>query len=271
VRDLIFKPETNDAVELGAKYNGAGFDVNVAVFHELFTNFQLNTFNGINFIVENINACKHDLDGADSDNSSTTGACTGGTKAGVRSQGVELELFTRPMRYLDVNAGVTYADTKYRKNLVGANGEPLTNALFQLPGRRISNSNEWTLTGSAAWSPPIPGTNLSGLVYADARYMSGFNTGSDLDIEKFQNSFMLVNARIGIRGPGDAWAVELWAQNLFDKNYKQVAFDAPLQGSCTTRGAQNGFCSPVPNRSTQLYGAFLGEPQTFGITFRGKI
>jgi len=175
------------------------------------------------------------------------------------------------MRYLDVNAGVTYADTKYRKNLVGANGEPLTNALFQLPGRRISNSNEWTLTGSAAWSPPIPGTNLSGLVYADARYMSGFNTGSDLDIEKFQNSFMLVNARIGIRGPGDAWAVELWAQNLFDKNYKQVAFDAPLQGSCTTRGAQNGFCSPVPNRSTQLYGAFLGEPQTFGITFRGKI
>ena len=265
--DLEFKPESTDAVELGAKYNGPGFDLNVAIFHELFRNFQLNTFNGLNFIVENINACKSDLQGDDTDNDPVTGACPGGTRAGVRSQGVELEAFTRPMQHLDLNAGVTYANTQYRHNLVGADGRALTNALFQLPGRRISNSNEWTLTGSAAWTPPIPGTSLSGLVYADARYMSGFNTGSDLDIEKVQHSFTLVNARIGVRGPGDAWSVELWAQNLFDKNYKQVAFDAPIQGSGTQRGVEQNFYP----RSTQLYGAFLGEPQTFGITFRGKI
>ncbi len=145
--DLRFKPETNDAIEIGAKYNGRGFDLNVAVFHQLFSNFQLNTFNGLNFVVENINSCSTDLAGADSDNSAATGACPGKTRAGVRSQGVEIEAFTRPMRYLDINAGITYADTKYRDNLVGANGRPLTNALFQLPGRRISNSNLWTLTG----------------------------------------------------------------------------------------------------------------------------
>ena len=52
---------------------------------------------------------------------------------------------------------------------------------------------------------------------------------------------------------------------------EQVAFDAPIQGTCTTRGAINGFCSPIPNVATQLYGSFLGEPRTFGITFRGKI
>jgi hypothetical protein len=34
-----------------------------------------------------------------------------------------------------------------------------------------------------AWTPPIGGSGLRGLVYADARYMSSFNTGSDLDIE----------------------------------------------------------------------------------------
>ncbi len=268
IHDLIFKPETNDAIELGVKYNGRGFDLNVAVFRELFTNFQLNTFNGINFIVENISSCKNSLNGADSDNSSTTGTCTGGTRAGVKSQGVEIEAFTRPMRYLDLNAGVTYADTKYRDNLVGANGKALTNALFQLPGRRISNSNKWTITGAAAWTPPIGTSGLSALVYADARYMSGFNTGSDLDIEKFQKPFTVVNARLGLRGRNNSWSVELWAQNLFDRNYEQVAFDAPLQGSCTTRGAQNGYCSPVPNRSTQLFGTFLGEPRTFGLTVR---
>jgi outer membrane receptor protein involved in Fe transport len=269
--DLEFKPETNDAFEIGAKYNGPGFDLNIAVFHELFRNFQLNTFNGLNFIVENINSCKTSLNGGDADNNPSTGACTSGTRAGVRSQGVEIEAFTRPMRFLEVNAGVTYADTKYRDNLVGADGKALSNALFQLPGRRISNSNLWTLTGAAAWTPPIPGTGLSAIVYADARYMSGFNTGSDLDIEKSQKAFTVVNARLGLRGPGNAWSVELWAQNLFKQNFEQVAFDAPIQGTCTTRGAIAGFCSPIPNVATQLYGSFLGEPRTFGVTFRGKI
>jgi outer membrane receptor protein involved in Fe transport len=262
--DLQFKPETNDAFELGAKYNGRGFDVNVAVFHQLFSDFQLNTFNGLNFVVENINSCKNDLSGADTDNNPSTGICEGGTRAGVRSQGVEVELFTRPMRYLDINAGVTYADTKYRDNLVGADGKALTNALFQLPGRRISNSNLWTLTGAIAWTPPIGGSGLSGLFYIDARHMSEFNTGSDLDLEKRQGPFTVVNGRIGIRGRNNAWSVELWGQNLFDEDYMQVAFDAPIQGSGTERGVLQGFYP----RATQLFGAFLGEPRTFGVTFR---
>ena len=65
---LKFKPETVDAFEIGAKFNGPGVDVNVAVFHETFKNFQLNTFNGLNFVVENINSCSDDLGGADTDN-----------------------------------------------------------------------------------------------------------------------------------------------------------------------------------------------------------
>ena len=59
--ELEFEPETVDAFELGAKYNGRVFDVNVAVFHQTFDKFQLNTFNGINFLVENIKACSGEL------------------------------------------------------------------------------------------------------------------------------------------------------------------------------------------------------------------
>ena len=77
----------------------------------------------------------------------------------------------------------------------------------------------------------------------------------------------MVNGRIGIRGPDQAWAVELWAQNLLDKNYKQVAFDAPLQGSGTVRGVEAGFYP----RSTNLFGAFLAEPRTYGLTLRTRI
>ncbi|HEU5483211.1 MAG TPA: hypothetical protein VFU80_09005, partial [Sphingomicrobium sp.] len=211
-----------------------------------------------------------DLSGADTDNSPVTGVCESGTKAGVRSRGFEIEAFTRPMRFLDVNLGVVYADTKYRSNLVGADGRALTPALFQLPGRRISNSNLWTLTGAVAWTPPIGGTGLSALVYADARHMSSFNTGSDLDLEKEQGAFTVVNARLGVRGRDNAWSIELWAQNLLDEDFMQVAFDAPIQGSCSIRGALANFCSPTPNRATQLFGAFLGEPRTFGVTFRAN-
>jgi len=265
--DLFFKPEINDAFEIGAKYNGRGIDVNLAIFHEAFRDFQLNTFNGLNFVVETINSCGTSLNGADKDNDPTTGACTGHLGAGVISQGFELEAFTRPLPDVSWNAGLVMADTRYRNNLVGAGGKPLTNALFQLPGRQISNAPKWTATTSVAWTPPIGGSGMHGLLYADARYMSTFNTGSDLDIEKTQHAFTLVNARVGIRGPDDMWSVEFWGQNIFNKNFIQVAFDAPLQGSGTTRAVEAGFI-PV---STQLYGAFLGEPRTFGVTLRAKM
>ena len=65
LRDLEFAPETNDAFEVGLKYNGRGIDINVAAFRQLFKNFQLNTFNGINFQVENINSCSTSINGAD--------------------------------------------------------------------------------------------------------------------------------------------------------------------------------------------------------------
>jgi outer membrane receptor protein involved in Fe transport len=123
------------------------------------------------------------------------------------------------------------------------------------------------MTTSLAWTPPIGGSGMHALFYVDGRHMSKFDTGSDLDIEKMQKGFTLVNARIGIEGPDGNWGVELWAQNLFDKDYMQVAFDSPLQGQGTTRGVEANFYPAA----TQLYGAFLGEPRTFGVTLRAKM
>ena len=270
LRDLEFAPETNNAIELGLKYNGRGIDINIAAFRQLFRNFQLNTFNGLNFQVESINACSTDLNGADTDNNSATGSCTGKLKAGVKSTGIEFEAFTHPARDVTLNFGATYAVTEYARNLVGAGGRALSNSLFQLPGRQLSNANEFTGTASIGWTPRIGSSGLRGLIYADVRHQSTFNTGSDLDLEKIQKSFNTVNGRIGLRGPDDMWSIEAWAQNLFNTNYEQVAFDAPLQGSGTYRGTEQGAARGFYNRSTQLYGAFLGEPRTYGLTLRGK-
>ncbi|MEY1660516.1 TonB-dependent receptor, partial [Pseudomonas aeruginosa] len=74
--NLRFDPETVQAFEIGIKYATPKFTANLAGFRSAFKNFQLNTFNGTNYIVQNIGSCSTGLNGADRDNSSTTGACT---------------------------------------------------------------------------------------------------------------------------------------------------------------------------------------------------
>ena len=273
---LQFEPEVNNAYELGLKYNGPGIDVNFSLFRQDFKDFQLNTFNGLNFEVATVNSCSDDLNGTDSDSSSVTGACSGKLRSGVRSEGAELEIFTRPFRDATFNLGMTYVQTKYRNNLVGADGAPLSNQLFQLPGQNLSNAPEMTVTGAFSWTPRIGSSGLRGLLYLDGRYTSSFNTGSDLDLEKNQKGFEVFNGRIGLSGNDGMWGIEFWAQNIFNRKFKQVAFDAPLQGSCTERGAQAGYCTALlpgtglPTRATQLFGAFLGEPRTFGLTLKAR-
>jgi outer membrane receptor protein involved in Fe transport len=264
---LQFAPEINNAFELGAKFNGRGIDINVAGFLQKFEDFQLNTFDGTRFIVENINACKTSLNGADIDNSPLTGRCTGDTKPGVSSRGVEVELFARPATDVAVNIGTTVVNTRYANDLVGTGGNPLTNALFQLPGRRLSNSSSFVGTGSLSFNPRVGNGGMRALFYVDARHQSSFNTGSDLDLEKVQPAYTVINGRIGIQGPDRRWAVELWAQNIFNEDYLQVAFDAFAQGSGTQRGVQQGFYP----RSNQLFGAFLAEPRTYGLTVRTRL
>ena len=270
---LGFDPETVDAYEVGFKYDGRGFDVNVAGFYQKFSSFQLNTFNGVNFVVENVRGCNTLAggDASDSDGVAGNSACTGKEKAGIISKGLEIEAAIRPARSLSVNLGLTYADTRYADNLFGTTNitnttGSLSPAFFQLPGARMSNSAQLVTTGAIAWTPDIGTSGMTGLVYVDFRDTSDINTGSDLDFEKTQDGFTVVNARIGVRGADNVWGVELWAQNLFNVDYQQIAFDVPLQGSGSTNGVRQGLAAS----SSQLYGAFLGEPRTYGLTVRRK-
>ncbi|MGI8611534.1 MAG: TonB-dependent receptor domain-containing protein, partial [Sphingomicrobium sp.] len=299
---LQFDPETVTAYELGAKYSSRHFSLNVALFRQEFKNFQLNTFDGTVFLVQNVNGCESDLNGADRDQSSNPGSpnfiapvvtrgaafnlnpaagpgrCDEGDVGwGVRSQGVELEAMVMPMRDLRLNLGLTYAQTKYRKNLVGDDeGTPLSPALRKLPGDNISNAPKVVATGALAFTPPIGGSGMTGLFYVDARMSGGYNTGSDLFPQKEQDRFTVVNGRIGIRGPDDSWSVELWGQNLFNKDYAQVAFNTPFQqGGATTPPFAAGFTfapfvDPAFPGGRQLFSQFLAEPRTYGLTLRAK-
>ncbi|NTS64891.1 TonB-dependent receptor [Sphingomonas sp. HHU CXW] len=268
---LRFDPETVNAYEVGLKYSSRQFTFNLAGFRSDFTNFQLNTFNGTNFIVQNLGSCKAGLNGGDTDNSATTGRCAGDVGTGVRSQGVEVEAGFYPARQVAITMGYTFADTKVRRNIVGsASGEPLDPALFLLPGAQMPLAPRNVITTSASWTPDIGSNGMSALFYVDQRTSSDYNTGSDNFIEKEQDGFTTVNARIGLRGRDDLWAIEVFAQNLLNKNFQQVAFNAPFQGAGSQAqvqafGSTGGFA--VGN---QIFTSYLGEPRTYGLTLRTR-
>jgi len=268
VGNLAFAPETVNAYEIGAKYSTRRFSLNAAIFRQQFSNFQLNTFNGTVFLVQNINSCGTSLAGADSDLSAATGACdSGSVRYGVRAQGVELEASVRPTRDINVGLGFTYSETKYRNDLVGnSSGAALDPALRVLPGKRLSNAPEYVTTASFAWTPRIGDSGLSGLFYVDTRLTSDYNTGSDLLPQKAQDGFALVNGRVGIRGPEQRWALEVWGQNLLNQNYAQVAFSSPFQAG----GSGAPFVDPQYPGGRQIFSQFLSEPRTYGVTARVK-
>lgn len=252
--NLQFDQEEVNAYEAGAKYSSRGFSASLAIFRQEFSNFQLNTFNGSVFLVQNINGCSTDLAGADRDASAVTGACaTSDTKFGVVAQGFELETTVSPIPDVSATFGITYSDASYAKNLIGTDvGTPLDPALRLLPGDNLSNAPELVGTASLNWSPPIGNTGLTGLFFVNARMTDDFNTGSDLLFGKEQDGFVIVNGRVGVVGADSAWAVELWANNLFNKDYTQVAFNTP-------------FVAPQ-----QTFSAFLAEPRTYGVTLRSE-
>ncbi len=263
---LRFDPETVNAYEVGLKFTSKDFTFNVAGFRQEFKNFQLNTFNGTNFIVQNISSCDTSLNGGDTDNSAATGACSGNVKYGVQSQGFELEAGLYPARNFQMTAGYTYVDTKYKRNLVGSEtGEALDPALFLLSGNPVSNAPKHTVTVSTAWTPDIGSSGISALFYVDGRMTSDYNTGSDLFTEKAQDGFFLMNARVGIRGPAQKWGLEVWAQNLLDTNYQQVAFNAPFQGSGNLDSVK-----AFGGVGNQVFTSYLGEPRTYGLTLRTR-
>lgn len=213
--DSSFLPEVIDAYEIGFKSQlfGNVLQLNGNLFYQEITDFQLNTFTGLAFVVQNIPE--------------------------IESRGVEVDFtWVTPLEGLDISGGYAYVNAEYGS----AAGTPAN-----LAGRTISLSPEHFLTGQAIYTQPISDTLLF-LAALDARWVSEYNTGSDLAAGKEQDAFTLVNGRLGVGSMNGRWNVELWGRNLTDETYAQVAFDQFAQ--------------------TGTFGAFLGAPRTWGVSLR---
>jgi iron complex outermembrane receptor protein len=206
--DTAFPRETVESAELGVKTTlfDRTLRVNAALFYQKYTDFQLNTFTGIQFVVTSLPK--------------------------VVSKGLDLDFaWATPLRGLTLAGGVTQDLTNITD--FGTAGpffcgdSTNTNCPYRA-NNRLSFAPLWSGALSAAYQLPL--TSTFGLrMSVEEKYNSSYNTGSDLDPRKVQGAYGILNARVGIGAPDDSWAIEAWGANLASKYYYAVAFDAPFQ------------------------------------------
>ena len=234
VLDTSFPGEFVDSYELGAKTTWADGSLllNATAFHQEYEDFQLNAFLGTSFVVRSIPK--------------------------VTSSGIDAEIMYQPaaLRGLMLQGGLMYAKTEFGDDIPGGDFVEPTGALYKLPGATMPFAPEWSGSLSATYEWDF-NDSLSGRFNLGGKYMGRYNTGSDLDPEKEQSAYTIVNARFAISGARERWAVELWGTNITDAEYVQVGFDGPLQN-----------VSPLPDNPFNTFNAFLGAPRMYGVTLR---
>ena len=239
VLDTSFPGEFVDSYELGAKttWLGGNLLLNAALFHQTYSDFQLNSFLGTSFVVRSIPE--------------------------VTSSGLDAEILWQPraVQGLMLQGGLMYAKTEFGDDIPGGDfveRSPLSasGALYKLPGATMPFAPEWSGSLSATYEWDF-GADRIGRFNIGGKYMGDYNTGSDLDVEKHQSAYTIFNARLGFGRSDGRWMLELWGTNLTDEDYVQVGFDGPLQG-----------LFPDPNNPLNTFNAFLGAPRMYGMTLR---
>jgi iron complex outermembrane receptor protein len=218
--DTSFPAETVNSYELGLKTSWMNDKLlfNIAAFQQRFKNFQLTVFTGNAFQAAAVPS--------------------------VTSRGADMDLYLFALdRALTLQAGVTYADTKY------GNFTPIGAVPTGLPGNQLSFAPKFSGSLAASYDYPLSST-LTGRASVASKFNSSYNTGADLNPAKRQGAYNLVNARLGIGSSNERWAVEVWGENLTDEKYYQVIIDTLFQP-----GGLNGY---------------LGDPRTYGVTVRAN-
>jgi iron complex outermembrane receptor protein len=204
--DTHFPRETVESFEAGIKTTlfDKTLRLNAAVFYQKYTDFQLNTFTGIQFVVTSLDK--------------------------VVSKGVDVDFaWATPISGLTLAGGITQDLTNidnFGNALPDFCGGP-GNGCTARDNNRLSFAPLWSGALSASYLIPFGTVGLRTSV--EEKYNSSYNTGSDLDPRKIQEGFGLLNARIGFGALDESWAVEAWGANLADKYYYAVAFDSPFQ------------------------------------------
>ena len=246
-----FGPEESLNYEIGLKsrlFDGK-VTANLALFWTDFEGFQLNTFTGLGFIINNIEQ--------------------------VLSRGAELEVVAYPWEGMVTSFSVTFADTRYGDGVdtcfevqypdLSVNRCPnnvTTGGLDTLPGgtgtgvvfakdnfasgKVIPQASKWVVSLSNNLQKPFFGTGWFWYGGGNLYYRSDYLSSSDLDPRKRVGSFIKLNLQAGFRSPDERFDIQAWVNNVTDKVVTTGYFDSVFQSGSVS--------------------AFRQQPRTYGVT-----
>lgn len=190
--------------------------------------------------------------------------------AGSTVKGLEAEIRAALGGGVELNVGAAYLDAKFDEFLtedpavdaapaaLGPNAgacerrDPTATSPrgVSLAGCDLRRAPKFSGNVGLAWTRSLTGgaeLSLRGdYAYKSKQYFTQFNRDA-----VSQDSYGLLNLRVGYRAPDDRWAVTLWADNVADEEY----FSTVLE-------------SGVPAPGGLVPQAVLGAPRTYGLSFR---
>lgn len=178
----------------------------------------------------------------------------------VKVKGLEVDGTYQLERFLTLNAALAYLDGKYitftnaplpleetgHTELV--NGVATQVAFKDASGGRLPGISKWNVSGGAEFSTPGNLATKPGryFIAGDASYRSTYSSNPTPSSVLNVQGYALLNARLGFKS--DKFSVFVWSRNLTNKNYYEQ-----LQAAAGNSG---------------LYAGVLGDPRTYGATFR---
>ncbi|QZD93147.1 TonB-dependent receptor [Qipengyuania xiapuensis] len=230
--DPRFASEEVDAYEAGLKAQALddALTLNVAVFHEEFSDFQVLEFTGAQFTTFNVPR--------------------------ALTTGVEIETVWRPSANLTFNGGLTAMNARYPDDCAGDQTSPNVLALC---GNSLTNAPDIVAIMGATYERDL-GNYLDFFLTGQIRMEDDRRTSTQaVDPSNLaaaipvpfdvQDSNAKINLRAGIGAQDDSWALEVFANNLTNQITRAVTFNTVLRSG---------------SRS-----AFIQEPRSYGITLRG--
>jgi len=155
-----------------------------------------------------------------------------------------------------------FTDSGIRRIQVGPNEPPrITEVPIDFTGNRLPNTPRFKVSGSLAYT--FDSERLGSLTpHYDFTFTDEFsfdpsngngapNNQGDIflpDNTIGQDAYILHNARLSWRAPGEMIEGSLWVRNITDETYKTLAFDASATAS--------------------LIGNLVGDPRTYGVSIR---
>jgi iron complex outermembrane receptor protein len=178
----------------------------------------------------------------------------------VRVKGAELETSVKAGSKLSFYGSVAYTDAKYVKFTnaplpLEETGNTLNGvqvAFKVISGGSLPGISKWAYSTGGEFTTPsvFLGTAAKFFLAADVFYRSGFSSSPSPSAYLNIDGYTLLNGRLGFKNT-QGLSVFIWTRNLLNTNYHEQLLPA---------GGNAGH-----------YASVLGDPRTYGITFRHSL